>query len=134
MVMIMKKYEAMNARNRRLCEEKYQIALSAIHQMVDDNRKISISALVSETGLSRAYFYKNSRIASELRNAMSRQKGIPEIRYKRNSVLNHAMEKQIEILEQEIKELRQIIDKLEKENEILIKKKKKRELELLKRM
>ena len=130
----MKKYEAMNARNKQLCEEKYQVALSAIHQMVNESRKISIAALVSETGLSRAYFYKNGRIASELLNAMSRQKGIPDIRNKRNAVLNHAMEKQIEILEKEIKELKQTIDRLEKENDVLIKKKKKRELELLKKM
>ena len=94
----MKKYEKMIERNRKESKEKVLRALAAINQLVMEQERVSVPKLVRITGLSRGFFYKNPKVRNEL---------------------DHAMEKQISLLEQQVTSLKVENGLLKMENQKL---------------
>lgn len=124
----MKKYEKMIERNRKESEEKVFRALEAIRQLVMEHERVSVPKLVRITGLSRG-FYKNPEVRNELDHAIEKQAGVIDPRKK---VIDHAMEKQISLLEQQVASLKVENGLLKKENQKLKKALNKRELNFIK--
>lgn len=125
----MKKYEKMIERNRKESEEKVLRAVEAIRQLVMEQERVSVPKLVSLTGLSRGFFYKNPEVRNELDHAIEKQAGVIDPRKK---VIDHAMEKQISLLEQQVASLKVENGLLKKENQKLKKAWNKRELNFIK--
>lgn len=125
----MKKYEKMIERNRKESEEKVLRALEAIRQLVMEQERVSVPKLVRITGLSRGFFYKNPEVRNELDHAIEKQAGVIDPRKK---VIDHAMEKQISLLEQQVASLKVENGLLKKENLKLKKALNKRELNFIK--
>lgn len=100
---LLKKYEKIIERNRKESEEKVLRAVQAIRQLVLEQERVSVSKLVRITGLSRGFFYKNPVVRNEMDKAIEKQAGVIDPRKK---IIDHAMEKQISLLEQQIASLK----------------------------
>ena len=109
----MSKYDKMVALNAERSREKMEKAKKTIWEMVDQEDKVTIPKLMKKTGLSRGFFYKNNIIRGELDRAMECQVGMID---PRRSIINHAMDQQIQRLQKQIAEQKQKIESLEKEN------------------
>lgn len=109
----MSKYDKMVALNAERSKEKMEMAKKTIWDMVDKEEKVTIPKLMQKTGLSRGFFYKNHTIRGELDRAMECQVGMVD---PRRSIINHAMDQQIQRLQKTIAEQKQKIESLEKEN------------------
>lgn len=68
------KYDKMVAIVREESDRKIRIAKKAIADMVNKKEKVTVSALVEKTGLSRGFFYKNPSVRIELDYAKCKQK------------------------------------------------------------
>ena len=109
----MNKYDTMIACNRKMSEEKINRAVTEIRQMLTDREKVSVPKLVKRTGLSRGFFYKNETVRKEMDRALEQQAGmIDPKRY----IGDIVMKNRIELLEQQIRELKREKEQLEKEN------------------
>ncbi len=109
----MSKYDKMVALNAERSKEKMEMAKKTIWDMVDKEEKVTIPKLMQKTGLSRGFFYKNHIIRGELDRAMECQIGMVD---PRRSIINHAMNQQIQRMQKTITEQKQKIESLEKEN------------------
>lgn len=109
----MSKYDKMVALNAERSREKMEKAKKTIWEMVDQEEKVTIPKLMKKTGLSRGFFYKNNIIRGELDRAMECQVGMID---PRRSIINHAMDQQIQRLEKQIADQKRKIESLEKEN------------------
>lgn len=109
----MSKYDKMVALNAERSKEKMEKAKKTIWEMVDQEDKVTIPKLMKKTGLSRGFFYKNHTIRGELDRAMECQVGMVD---PRRSIINHAMDQQIQRMQKTIAEQKQKIESLEKEN------------------
>lgn len=109
----MSKYDKMVALNAERSKEKMEMAKKTIWDMVDKEEKVTIPKLMQKTGLSRGFFYKNHTLRGELDRAMECQVGMVD---PRRSIINHAMDQQIQRMEKIIAEQKQKIESLEKEN------------------
>ena len=109
----MSKYDKMVALNAERSREKMEKAKNTIWEMVDQEDKVTIPKLMKKTGLSRGFFYKNNIIRGELDRAMECQVGMVD---PRRSIINHAMDQQIQRMQKTIAEQKQKIESLEKEN------------------
>lgn len=109
----MSKYDKMVALNAERSKEKIEMAKKTIWDMVDKEEKVTIPKLMRKTGLSRGFFYKNHTIRGELDRALECQVGMVD---PRRSIINHAMDQQIQRLQKTIAEQKQKIESLEKEN------------------
>ena len=109
----MSKYDKMVALNAERSKEKMEMAKKTIWDMVDKEEKVTIPKLMQKTGLSRGFFYKNHIIRGELDRAMECQIGMVD---PRRSIINHAMNQQIQRMQKTITEQKQKIASLEKEN------------------
>ena len=109
----MSKYDKMVALNAERSREKMEKAKKTIWEMVDQEDKVTIPKLMKKTGLSRGFFYKNHTIRGELDRAMECQVGMIDLR---RSIINHAMDQQIQRLEKQIADQKRKIESLEKEN------------------
>lgn len=109
----MSKYDKMVALNAERSREKMEKAKKTIWEMVDQEDKVTIPKLMKKTGLSRGFFYKNHTIRGELDRAMECQVGMID---PRRSIINHAMDQQIQRLEKQIADQKRKIESLEKEN------------------
>ncbi len=109
----MSKYDKMVALNAERSREKMEKAKKTIWEMVDQEEKVTIPKLMKKTGLSRGFFYKNNIIRGELDRAMECQVGMID---PRRSIINHAMDQQIQRMQKTIAEQKQKIESLEKEN------------------
>ena len=105
----MSKYDKMIEENQRKSKEKIELALQAIQDMLANKERISVPKLMKKTGLSRGFFYKNPTVRDTLNQAVEQQAGMID---PRREILNMAMEKQIELLNQ--KELKRKNEKLQK--------------------
>lgn len=72
----MSKYDKMIALNKKSSEEKIDKAVKAIHKMLEDGEKVTIPKLMSRTGLSRGFFYKNQTVRREFERALEQQAGM----------------------------------------------------------
>lgn len=127
----MNKYDKMIERNRKISEDKVASATMAIRRMVMEQERVSVPKLMKLTGLSRGFFYKNSTVRNELDHAMEQQAGLVD---PRRIIINQAMEKQMELLQQEYQKIKKENENLKKENLRLKKALNKKELNIIKNL
>ena len=125
----MNKYDTMIACNKKTSEEKINRAVTEIRQMLAEEEKVTVPKLVKRTGLSRGFFYKNETVRKEMDRTLERQMGmIDPKRYIGDIVLKN----RIDLLEQQIRELKREKEQMEKENIRLRKALNKKDLNVLK--
>ena len=127
----MNKYDKMIEENQRKSKEKICLAQQTIHDMVTNKERITVPKLMKKTGLSRGFFYKNPTIRDLMNQAIEEQAGMID---PRREILNMAMEKQIELLNQKIAALTRENSELKKKNEKLQKALKKQDLSFIKNL
>ena len=127
----MNKYDKMLELNKRKSEEKVERAVLTIRTMVLEKEKVSVQALMQKTGLSRGFFYKNPIVRSEIDAAVEQQAGMID---PRRSIINQAMEAEMDLLRQQLQKLKNENENLKKENQKLKKALSKRELNFIKQM
>ena len=127
----MNKYDKMIEEIQRKSKEKICLAQQTIHDMVANKERITVPKLMKKTGLSRGFFYKNPTIRDLMNQAIEEQAGMID---PRREILNMAMEKQIELLNQKIAALTRENSELKKKNEKLHKALKKQDLSFIKNL
>ena len=127
----MNKYDKMIEENQRKSKEKICLAQQTIHDMVTNKERITVPNLMKKTGLSRGFFYKNPTIRDLMNQAIEEQAGMID---PRREILNMAMEKQIELLNQKIEALTRENSELKKKNEKLQTALKKQDLNFIKNL
>ena len=127
----MNKYDKMIEENQRKSKEKICLAQQTIHDMVANKERITVPKLMKKTGLSRGFFYKNPTIRDLMNQAIEEQAGMID---PRREILNMAMEKQIELLNQKVAALTRENGELKKKNEKLQKALKKQDLIFIKNL
>ena len=126
----MNKYDTMIACNKKTSEEKINRAVTEIRQMLAEEEKVTVPKLVKRTGLSRGFFYKNETVRKEM-DRLERQMGM--INPKRY-IGDIVMKNRINLLEQQIRELKREKEQVEQENERLRKALNKKDLNVLKNL
>ena len=129
--MNMSKYDRMIEINKERSDEKIASAQRAIRKLLENGEQISIPQLMKMTGLSRGFFYKNAVVRAEIDRAMEQQAGTVD---PRRSILDKAMDSRIELLQQQIAELKQENAKLLTENQRLQKALNKKSLNIIKNL
>ena len=127
----MSKYDKMIEENQRKSKEKIELALQAIQDMLANKERISVPKLMKKTGLSRGFFYKNPTVLDTLNQAVEQQAGMID---PRREILNMAMEKQIELLNQKVAALSRENKELKRKNEKLQKALRKQDLNFIKNL
>ena len=127
----MNRYDKMIEENQRKSKEKICLAQQTIHDMVTNKERITVPKLMKKTGLSRGFFYKNPTVRDLMNQAVEEQVGMID---PRREILNMAMEKQIELLNQKIAALTRENSELKKKNEKLQKALKKQDLSFIKNL
>ena len=127
----MSKYDKMIEENQRKSKEKIELALQAIQDMLANKERISVPKLIKKTGLSRGVFYKNPTVRDTLNQAVEQQAGMID---PRREILNMAMEKQIELLNQKVAALSRENKELKRKNEKLQKVLRKQDLNFIKNL
>ena len=127
----MNKYVKMIEENQRKSKEKICLAQQTIHDMVTNKERITVPKLMKKTGLSRGFFYKNPTVRDLMNQAVEEQAGMID---PRREILNMAMEKQIDLLNQKIAALTRENSELKKKNEKLQKALKKQDLNFIKNL
>lgn len=112
----MSKYEKMLECNRKSSSEKIDLAKKTIFEMLDDGEKITIPKLITKTGLSRGFFYKNQIVRTLLDKALEQQVGMVD---PRKNILDMAMGNEIERLHEKNRTLQSENRRLQEENEKL---------------
>lgn len=127
----MNKYDKMIESNQKKSREKIEAARRAIYDMIEDRERITVPKLMKKTGLSRGFFYKNPTIREELNRAVEQQAGMID---PRREILNMALKKQIDLLNQKVANLTRENDELKKEKLRLQKALKKQDLNFIKNL
>lgn len=127
----MNKYDKMIEKNQKKSREKIEAARRAIYDMIEDRERITVQKLMKKTGLSRGFFYKNPTIREEMDRAVEQQAGMID---PRREILNMALEKRIDLLNQKVANLTRENGELKKENGRLKKALKKQDLNFIKNL
>lgn len=127
----MSKYDKMIALNKKTSEEKVTKAVKTIHKMLEAGEKVTIPKLMSKTGLSRGFFYKNLTVRKAVDRALEQQAGMVD---SKRYIGDMAMRSRIELLEQQVRELRLENEELAKKNRKLEKALNKKDLNLIKNL
>lgn len=127
----MNKYDKMIEENQKKSREKIETARRAIYDMIADRERITVPKLMKKTGLSRGFFYKNPTIREEMDRAVEQQAGMID---PRREILNMALEKQIDLLNQKVANLTRENGELKKEKARLQKALKKQDLNFIKNL
>lgn len=127
----MNKYDKMIEENQRKSKEKICLAQQTIHDMVTNKERITVPKLMKKTGLSRGFFYKNPTVRDLMNQAVEEQAGMID---PRREILNMAMEKQIELLNQKVAALSRENKELKRKNEKLQKALRKQDLNFIKNL
>jgi len=127
----MSKYDKMIEENQRKSKEKIGLAQLAIQDMLANKERITVPKLMKKTGLSRGFFYKNPTVRELMNQAVEEQAGMID---PRREILNMAMEKQIDLLNQKIAALTRENSELKKENEKLQKALKRQDLNFIRNL
>lgn len=127
----MSKYDRMIETNKERSDEKVASAKRAIRKLMEDGERISVPQLMKMTGLSRGFFYKNAIVRAEIDRAIGQQAGTVD---SRRSILDQAMDSRIELLQQQIAELKRENAKLLGENQRLQKALNKKSLNIIKNL
>lgn len=129
--MNMSKYDRMIEINKERSDEKIASAKRAIRKLMEDGERISVPQLMKMTGLSRGFFYKNAIVRAEIDRAIEQQAGTVD---PRRSILDQAMDGRIELLRQQVAELKRENAKLLTENQRLQKALNKKSLNIIKNL
>lgn len=129
--MNMSKYDRMVELNRERSDEKVTAASEAVRKLVGNSDKVTIPKLMKMTGLSRGFFYKNPVVRQLIDDVVERQAGMVD---PRRSILNMAMDNRIELLQQQVADLKRENDILKKENQKLQKALNKKSLNIIKNL
>lgn len=129
----MTKYDRMVAMNRATSDAKIAKAKAEIAKMVSDNIQVTVGELVKRTGLSRGFFYKNEEVNRALENARDLQDGKAFTRPQK-VILDKAMDRQLQILQQQIEKLKSENSSLSKKNQELQKALNKKDLNFIKNL
>lgn len=129
--MNMSKYDRMIEINKERSDEKIAAAKRAIRKLLEDGERISVPQLMKMTGLSRGFFYKNAIVRADIDRAMEQQSGTID---PRRNILDQAMDRRIELLRQQIAELKFENAKLQAENQKLQKALNKKSLNILRNL
>lgn len=132
-MVIVTKYDRMVATNRATSEAKIAKAKAEIAKMVSENIQVTVGELVKRTGLSRGFFYKNEEVCRALENARNLQDGKALTRPQK-VILDAAMDKQLQILQQQIEKLKSENSSLSKKNQDLQKALNKKDLNFIKNL
>ena len=132
-MVIVTKYDRMVATNRATSEAKIAKAKAEIAKMVSENIQVTVGELVKRTGLSRGFFYKNEEVCRALENARDLQNGKALTRPQK-VILDAAMDKQLQILQQQIEKLKSENSSLSKKNQDLQKALNKKDLNFIKNL
>lgn len=127
----MNKYDKMIEENQKKSKEKIELAQRTIQDMISNKERISVPKLMKKTGLSRGFFYKNPIVRDTMNEAIEQQAGMID---PRREILNMAMEKQIELLNQKVTALTRENRELKKTNEKLQKALRKQDLNFIKNL
>jgi len=127
------KYDRMVATNRATSDAKIAKAKAEIAKMVSENIQVTVGELVKRTGLSRGFFYKNEEVCRALENARDLQDGKALTRPQK-VILDAAMDKQLQILQQQIEKLKNENSSLSKKNQDLQKALNKKDLNFIKNL
>lgn len=125
----MSKYDRMIEMNQERSEAKVSAAAEAIKKLLENGEKVTVSKLMKMTGLSKGFFYKNPIIRAQISDALDRQAGMVD---PRRGILDMAMNNRIELLQQQIAELKKENEILQAENQKLQKAMKKKSLSVIK--
>ena len=129
----MEKFDKMVQLNQAESQEKIARAIKAIIEMEQAGEKLQICELTRRTGLSRGFFYKNTRVRNELNRVMEVQKG-KVFQSPRQVILDAAMNKQIGFLHKQLEKKDKQIKELEAENEKLTKALNRKELAFIRHL
>lgn len=129
----MTKYDRMVATNRATSDAKIAKAKAEIAKMVSENIQVTVGELVKRTGLSRGFFYKTEEVSRALENARDLQDGKALTRPQK-VILDAAMDKQLQILQQQIEKLKSENSSLSKKNQDLQKALNKKDLNFIKNL
>lgn len=129
----MTKYDRMVATNRATSDAKIEKAKEEIAKMVSENVQVTVGELVKRTGLSRGFFYKNEEVNRALENARDLQDG-KALTKPQKVILDKAMDKQLQILQQQIEKLKSENSSLSKKNQDLQKALNKKDLNFIKNL
>ena len=132
-MVIVTKYDRMVATNRATSDAKIAKAKAEIAKMVSENIQVTVGELVKRTGLSRGFFYKNEEVCRALENARDLQDGKALTRPQK-VILDAAMDKQLQILQQQIEKLKSENSSLTKKNQDLQKALNKKDLNFIKNL
>lgn len=97
----MEKHENMVIRNRQISQAKVEKAIDAMHKMFSNDEQVVVCTLVKKTGLSRAFFYNNEAVHSELIRLQELQEGKSFVAPQK-VVINKAMDKEIDFLKKKL--------------------------------
>ena len=129
----MTKYDRMVATNKATSTAKIAKAKAEISKMVSENIQVTVGELVKRTGLSRGFFYKNEEASRALENARDLQDGKALTRPQK-VILDKAMDKQLQVLQQQIEKLKNENSSLSKKNQDLQKALNKKDLNFIKNL
>lgn len=129
----MTKYDRMVATNKATSTAKIAKAKAEISKMVSENIQVIVGELVKRTGLSRGFFYKNEEVSRALENARDLQDGKALTRPQK-VILDKAMDKQLQVLQQQIEKLKSENSSLSKKNQDLQKALNKKDLNFIKNL
>jgi len=90
--------------NKIKSSKKADKATRAIREMLENDEEVTVSKLTKETNLSRAFFYNNEMVHTELERARRLQDGRMFSREKKQ-VLDKAMDAEIKLLRKKIADL-----------------------------
>lgn len=105
----MEKYENMVIRNRQTSKAKVEKAIAAMNKLFSNDKQVVVCTLVKKTGLSRAFFYNNEAVHSELIRLQELQEGKSFVAPQK-VVINKAMDKEIDLLKKKLALKDAIID------------------------
>lgn len=115
------KYDKMRECNQEENRKKVELAITEIKKLESEGKNISVSELSRNTGLSKAFFYKNENVRSVLDVATEKQRDESFVAIK-EEVKRLSLERQVEYYEKKIKELIRENESLKEENAKLKKK------------
>ena len=122
----MTKYDRMVEVNQERSRFKEETAIRTMRKLYDKQEQITVKTLVDKTGLSRAFFYKNEMVNSELERLRAMQSNI-DFTARRRIILDKVSKKRI--VEKENEELKKQIIILTERNNLLEKAAQKRKVD-----
>lgn len=107
------KYDKMVAISKEKSRVKAEVAKREIHKMLERKEKITVQALVKNTGFSKAIFYRNPEVREVLDQAIRQQGACYN---PKQAIIDKTMEDKIINLKIGMTKLKMTVEKLEKQN------------------